>query len=808
MTTQTSGTEVPIASVEETVEPPRGHGRGRGSFLEVLTDPRSIQWLLGSGGVLLVAGLVIWLASMGVFDNPWIVAGSIGAATLATMAGGWSLLKRTRHTLAGRAVTLLACLVMPLNLWFYHANGLMTIDGHLWMAALVCCTLYAVSVLLLADALFVYVLVAGVAATGMLILADVHRLAEIASPSVLLMAMALICLHVERAFTPDETLPFSRDRFGKACFLSALALVCSSLGLLAGAQVLGHLGLTQLTGQIPEIITQKSLQWIGIGVTLAGAYALAYSGLVVQRKTGYLPASVATLLWALAQVTYTLELARTPWMLIAVLAAPAVVIHLFALLLRKPELAKTHSQMTALAVAASWLPVLYGASLVWIQRGQADSLPIAGAMLAAAVVARLGALLVKSHADQERTGIVGSAVALLIAASAALHAHGHTSALQQAPALMLLPLGYMVTAVLRRDHRTCGTFCTIATVQAIAVFGAAIVNLERGATAWPMAQVFALAAATAVAGMIASGKRAYLYAACWAGTISLLSLLLHLDASNLTACIAFASTALGLLALGRVVGMIHGARTGTPLTISGQILLSILGTAQVLYAITRIGHGSITNAYALALVAAATGLAGWLSKDGWRRWLYTADISYTMVAIALGAYYCHLTGWQMLEVVCVAIGLSLLASGHRAWHREATGQSAVDEWTGLSLNLGAVFAGLPLLIAVIAHRATGPLSLVDEIALLTLSAAMFVSGVLLRIRSTTLVGGFLAALHVIILVVSAGMRAQLAIGVYMALGGGAVFAAGVLLSIYRERLLALPDRIRERQGLFQVLNWR
>ena len=55
---------------------------------------------------------------------------------------------------------------------------------------------------------------------------------------------------------------------------------------------------------------------------------------------------------------------------------------------------------------------------------------------------------------------------------------------------------------------------------------------------------------------------------------------------------------------------------------------------------------------------------------------------------------------------------------------------------------------------------------------------------------------------------SAGMRAQLAIGVYMALGGGLVFAAGVLLSICRERLLAIPQRLKDRQGVFQVLTWR
>ena len=72
------------------------------------------------------------------------------------------------------AVTLLACLVMPLNLWFYDSQGLITIKdgGHLWVAALVCCVLYAVSASLLRDPMLVYVFVGGVALTGLLLLAD------------------------------------------------------------------------------------------------------------------------------------------------------------------------------------------------------------------------------------------------------------------------------------------------------------------------------------------------------------------------------------------------------------------------------------------------------------------------------------------------------------------------------------------------------------------------------------------------------------------------------------------------------------
>ena len=104
---------------------------------------------------------------------------------------------------------------MPLNLWFYHAQELITIEGNLWVAALVCCALDAASVLVLRDRTFVYVLAGGVAITGLLILADLHKFFEITSPSLLLVVLGLIRLHAERAF-PNIDSPFSRQRFGMA----------------------------------------------------------------------------------------------------------------------------------------------------------------------------------------------------------------------------------------------------------------------------------------------------------------------------------------------------------------------------------------------------------------------------------------------------------------------------------------------------------------------------------------------------------------------------------------------------------------
>ena len=37
---------------------------------------------------------------------------------------------------------------------------------------------------------------------------------------------------------------------------------------------------------------------------------------------------------------------------------------------------------------------------------------------------------------------------------------------------------------------------------------------------------------------------------------------------------------------------------------------------------------------------------------------------------------------------------------------------------------------------------------------------------------------------------------------------GTIFAAAILLSVYRDRLLALPDKIKRREGVFRVFGWR
>jgi hypothetical protein len=47
-----------------------------------------------------------------------------------------------------------------------------------------------------------------------------------------------------------------------------------------------------------------------------------------------------------------------------------------------------------------------------------------------------------------------------------------------------------------------------------------------------------------------------------------------------------------------------------------------------------------------------------------------------------------------------------------------------------------------------------------------------------------------------------------AVAIFITVGGGTLFGIGLLLSVYRDRLLTLPDRVKRREGVFSVLTWR
>jgi hypothetical protein len=194
-----------------------------------------------------------------------------------------------------------------------------------------------------------------------------------------------------------------------------------------------------------------------------------------------------------------------------------------------------------------------------------------------------------------------------------------------------------------------------------------------------------------------------------------------------------------------------------------------------------------------------------VGRSGLRRFYTVLAVTETMLGFFVFERRINLSLWRHAEMFCVTLGLVLLVLGYVGWYREQDRQSGSASFC---LFFGALFAGLPLAIAVLINRFWYDVSVKDEVGLATIATLMFITGLMCRLRATTLIGGGLLAMHLGMLLVFAGMQAQLAVGEYLAIGGAGLFTIGVVLSIHRDRLLALPRKVKERQGVFGVLAWR
>jgi hypothetical protein len=289
------------------------------SLLDLMLDPRSIQTLMGVSAGLLMLGLVLWLWSVGVFENPLVAAATLGGANVALLGAGIALVRGTHYTMAGRGCALLASALMPLNLWFYDAQGLIALDqgGHLWIPATLICLIYAATARLTRDPNFAYALVGGVALTGLLILADsqVARFYDMIAPPALLAVIGLISLHAERFF-PSGAGPFSRGRFGASFANAGLAAVIAGEAIL----MVCHLGGIAYDAEAakfrpfewPALAEATRLNIATLSIALAGSYALIYRYFVVGRDR-FTPSLVAgNLLWTGAIVAEMLAIPTTP----------------------------------------------------------------------------------------------------------------------------------------------------------------------------------------------------------------------------------------------------------------------------------------------------------------------------------------------------------------------------------------------------------------------------------------------------------------------------------------------------------------
>ena len=167
--------------------------------------------------------------------------------------------------------------------------------------------------------------------------------------------------------------------------------------------------------------------------------------------------------------------------------------------------------------------------------------------------------------------------------------------------------------------------------------------------------------------------------------------------------------------------------------------------------------------------------------------------------------------WQRGELLLTTAGAVMLAAGHLGWRSEGARPSGT---VSFNLSAGSLLAAGPLVLGLLINRADGELTdwawtLMHEVGVLSVGLALVGAGVLCRVRSTTLVGAASLVAYVASMVVLLDVPDRLQnVAVYMMVGGGAFFGTAVLLSVYRDRLLQIPDRIRNGDGVFRVLTWR
>jgi hypothetical protein len=810
---------------------PRGPRR---SIMEIILDPRSIQWLLASGGGLLVVGGVIWLASLGIFKNELVVAGAMGTGTLLLMAGGVATIRLTRHNLAGRALSLLACLVMPLNLWFYNSHKLVTIDGHLWLAALVCCVLYAIVAIILEDPVFVYVTSAGIAMTGLLVLADLHKVLEIASPATLLVTLGLVALHAERAFGNNDG-PFSRKRFGMACFWSAHALLAGGFLLLLGAQLAGWLPLPTEWRPTENLITTDHAQRIlALALVVAGIYAYLYSDLVVRRVGVYIHVAAFQLLWAELLVIDLFHLMAHPEALIVAMAITSLAVNLaqfFALKSSHPgSIGKLARPLPAFGMLLASVPAVFGVILhlratrldLYHAWPYAVTWTYVAAMAVTAICCRISAYLNRQNSPRLSGGyLAATAATTLVGLAGLLSLMGIKAWPEQSAILMLVPIAYLLAPrIYSREPNKQPLFTIAHLATVVLVFSAIFSALNLVPRVEPVVglqtnlllALFCSEAALfyALSAVFTGGARDVYFATAMA-CASVWQVLNFFNLPTEYYCVTFAGLGMALLIAYRAAALDRVVRpalvTSCFRCANGLISLSFASAA--LMTLGRLATDGTTWSLAgllalftiLGLVAAAI-----VRHSGFRRFYIILAIIQAALGFIVGEKQLQLGMWQYVELFLVSVGVILLVAGYAAWYRE---QERESDAATFCLLFGSLLAGVPLATAVFMHRFWySDISIVDELGLVTIATAMFITGLMCHLRSTTLIGGALLAMHLGMLLVFAGMKAQLAVGAYLALGGASLFTVGIVLSIHRDRLLALPKKIKQHEGVFGVLAWR
>ncbi|MBL8809941.1 MAG: hypothetical protein JNM43_07185 [Planctomycetaceae bacterium] len=821
------------ATPPEPPEPPKP----RRNIMEILLDPRSIQCLLGLGGVLMVVGLVIllWLNN---FFTPQVTAIGMAVINVIVLGAGMQLIRKTRFQMAGKAVALLACAVMPLNLWYCHGNDLVTVDGHLWVAAVLISALYAAAAWVLKDEAFVYVFCGGITLTGLLVLADLPpspmRFWEIASPATMLVILGLMGVHLERAFMPGSG-PFSREKFGMAFFWSGHAQIATGLILLLGAHVGGDWlyevwfkPVYDSLQAVPSPVCSR-LRWLSLILVLAGVWSCIYSDLVVRRRGILIHIAGGLLLWAEILVIQILNLHLGVDAIIGIMAGTACLLH------GVRKMAPADSVMTrsfpAFALMLGIVPVFIGfvvyldnlgARAVWTT--ESPRWTFAAVMLLTAVANRFGAFVTDPVRSRARTVLFfGTGAATMIAAVAILAAAGLNRWQSHAPLMMLLPLGWLIASRLYGSHPSAQPLWWVAQTAAVVMLLSSLATgfqgffvKDTGSSVHLALTLFFLEAALFYGLSYWIRQRTWsVYAASLMICAAFWQLLALAGFGTQAYLVSFAVVGLILLAVYRL-GVLEStsfASLTEVIFLSAMAALSLAFVSSFFYGLQQLALSNSTTAvidwgfvgFASAMLVMSIAAFLMTAQAAGRNWFIVTSVGQAVIVAATLHKLIDLGPWQQVELFSVLIGIGLLITGYLGWYRE---QDSESSYVSVSLPIGALMTTVPLAIATWIDRGHDVFRPLNEFGFLFVSLFLLASGIMSQVKSTTLVGSSMTVLYFLTLLIFVPWSRLNSVALAITIGGGFLFGSGLILAFFRDRLLTLPDRIRNREGVFRVFNWR
>lgn len=831
---------IPEDEIEVVPEPAQ-----RAGLMERILSPESLQKMMMCGGGLLVVGFVVWLWSIGLFANPVTVALIIGSATLGTIAGGILLYSRTRYRQAGTGLTLLGSLALPLNLWFYDAQGLMTLanGGHLWIPAALCCVIYTVVAWVMRNSRFVYAIVGGVVMTGMLFLADatINQFWYLMPQVTFLVGVGWACLAAARQF-PEGDGDFSRDNFGRAFSRAGALVLTAGLLLLGGGQAAAILSATFTYLTPPLIATMQSQQLWATAILIGSSVGFAVEHLLRKSRGGFGFASVVTGVWGGVTLIDVLGIRPSVGHLVIGLSVLVTAVNLLSGRLRvakgsDDETSSGKARFNQLTLATEPLAFLLAAAAVVSFCGQLFTpggnllfsptgwtLVIQLASSAAAIWSTVFAVGRNRRKDEQQSrsrnalAFVGAATVTLTVWTTGM-VMGWSSVVPFAAAGLLPPLAVAGTACVLKDESArsccrCSAWGFLNTALLLVVPFAATGMIS---TASPHVVACGISAVAAIVFYLAAASRGRLTESFFGHVASGIgfSQALALAGVDASYALAVAPTIIGvgLTVLSRLVQKSPEADQGHRTPVAPGLLVLAGNALGVLLTCTRL----VTAEQTLGLIGmlsfqlAATTVVGLMART--REWKLAFRAAAITLVVTLGFTVnglIHLGWLHRLELMSLMGGAALLTLGYVAWSREG---DEPDEMATAGLSLGSLAMVLPLAVGLVSCRLadttfTGWWQF-HEVAAIVVGVALLGSGLLCRIRSTTVGGAALLGIHLLSLVtLITWPEALQSVSVLMMLGGGLFFGTAILLSIYRDRLLSLPGQIREGHGVFRVFKWR